>query len=220
MSAPSSSSPPGLPNPGGKTGDGIDIVERATVFQGHFRIDRYTLRHKRFDGSWTPVFTREVFERGHAAAVLLYDPVTDRVGLAEQFRMGAFAAGWHPWVVEIVAGIVDPGESPEAAAVREAREEAGIEIGELVSIAEVIATPGGSSEKVQVFCARVDATKLGGLYGLVDEGEDIRIFTLAADEGLAWIAEGRIKNATTIIALQWLALHKNELRQRWVAARP
>lgn len=203
-----------------KTGDGIDIVERATVFQGYFRIDRYTLRHKRFDGSWTPVFTREVFERGHAAAVLLYDPVADRVGLAEQFRIGAFAAGWHPWVVEIVAGIVDPGESPEATAVREAREEAGVEIGELVAVAEVIATPGGSSETIQIFCARVDAAQLGGIHGLAEESEDIRIFTLATDEALAWIADGRIKNATTLIALQWLALHRDELRRRWGVAVP
>src|ERR1700748_3636597 len=93
--------------------DGFEILERKTVFQGYFRIDRYVFKHKKFDGSWTGPVTREIFERGHAAAVLLYDPVRDEVALIEQFRAGALAAGWNPWQIEIVAGIVDAGEAGE-----------------------------------------------------------------------------------------------------------
>jgi ADP-ribose pyrophosphatase len=195
--------------------DGIDLIERATVFKGYFRMDRYTLRHRRFDGTWSNVMTREVFERGRAAVVLPYDPVRDEVGLLEQFRAGALSAGWHPWLIETVAGIIDAGETAEETAIRETREEAGLDVSDLVPICEVINTPGGSSETCSLFCARVDATRIGGLHGMPEEDEDIRLFTLTTDEALDWIAQGRIKNATTVIALQWLALNKEKLRKRW-----
>ena len=201
--------------PSAPTSDGVEIVDRATVFRGYFRIDRYTLRHKRFDGSWSETFTREVFERGHAAAVLLYDPARDAVGLTEQFRMGAFAAGLHPWMVETVAGIVDAGESPEATAAREVKEEAGVEPEAMVFMAELIASPGGASETVRLYCARFDSAHFGGVHGMAAEHEDIRAFALPAAEAMEWIADGRIRNATTVVALQWLALHKGELRERW-----
>jgi ADP-ribose pyrophosphatase len=195
--------------------DGVEILERATVFQGYFRMDRYVLRHKRFDGGWTGPITREVFERGHAAAVLLYDPVRDEVALLEQFRAGALAAGWHPWQIETVAGIIDGDETAESTAIREAREEAGAVVSGLVPIADVIATPGGSSETCRLFCARVDTAQLGGFFGVPEEHEDIRLFTITADGALAWVADGRIRNATTIIALQWLALNRGELKRKW-----
>jgi ADP-ribose pyrophosphatase len=197
--------------------DGVEVRERTTLFQGYFRIVRYVLRHRRFAGGWTPFFNREVFERGHAAAVLLYDPVRDMVGLSEQFRVASMAAGRHPWLIEIVAGIIDPGETAETAAVREAREEAGVEIGELVPVVHAIVSPGGSTETVKIFCAQVDATKLGGVHGMEAEGEDIRVFAVAADEAIAWVASGRIDNYTSIIAIQWLALNRDQLRKRWGA---
>ncbi len=195
--------------------EGVEVLERATAFRGYFRVDRYTLRHKRFAGGWTETFTREVFERGHAAVVLLYDPVRDEVGLTEQFRAGPFAAGLYPWLVETVAGIIDEGETAESTAVREAREEAGVEIADLIPIARVCVTPGGSSETAQVYCARIDASHFGGLHGLADEHEDIRLLKLKSAEALAWVEQGRIVNSTTIIAIQWLALHKDELQKRW-----
>jgi ADP-ribose pyrophosphatase len=202
--------PPAPPIP-----EGVEVTERTTVFQGYFRIVRYVLRHRRFAGGWTPPITREVFERGHAAAVLLYDPVRDMVGLSEQFRVAAMAAGRHPWLIEIVAGIIDPGETAETTALREAREEAGVEVAELVPIVHAIASPGGSTETVKIFCGRVDATKLGGIHGVEAEGEDIKVFAVPADEAIAWVASGRIDNSTSIIAIQWLALHRDALRKRW-----
>ena len=195
--------------------EGVEVVERATAFQGYFRVDRYTLRHRRFDGGWTEVFTREVFERGHAAVVLLYDPARDEVGLTEQFRVGAFAADLYPWLIETVAGIIDAGESPEETAVREGQEEAGAAITDLVPIAKVAVTPGGSTETAYIYCGRIDASTLGGVHGIAAENEDIRMLRLSSTEALAWVEQGRIINSSTIIAIQWLALHKDELRKRW-----
>jgi ADP-ribose pyrophosphatase len=197
--------------------DGVDLIERKTVFQGYFRVDRYALRHKRFDGSWSAPIVREIFERGHAAAVLLYDPMRDEVALIEQFRPGAYAAGWYPWQIEIVAGIVDADETDESTAIREAKEEAGVEVTDLVEIANLIATSGGSSETVHMFCARIDATTLGGFFGVVEENEDIRLFVVPADEAIGWIATGKVNNAIGVVALQWLALNRGMLKKRWSA---
>ncbi|MDR3435715.1 MAG: NUDIX domain-containing protein [Telmatospirillum sp.] len=196
----------------------FEILEKTTAFQGYFRIDRYTLRHVRYNGGWTAPMTREIFERGHAAAVLLYDPVRDEVGLIEQFRPGAYAAGWkNPWLVEVVAGIIDDDASGEAVAIREAEEEAGVVIADLVPICTYLVTPGGSSESIQLFCARVDASRLAGVHGLEEEGEDIRVFSVSADEAIGWIADGRVANSCAIIALQWLALNRQQLKTRWMA---
>ena len=208
---------PAAPNTLLRPHDGVEILERDTVFQGYFRIDRYILRFRRFDGSWTAPIMREVFERGHAAAVLLYDPARDQVALAEQFRPGAYAAGWEPWQVEIVAGIVDEGETREAAALREAREEAGTEVAEMIPMLDLIASPGGASETLRVFLARVDAARIAGHHGLEHEAEDIRIHKISAAEALAWTEQGRIRNAVSVAAIQWLALHKEEVRKRWGA---
>jgi ADP-ribose pyrophosphatase len=195
--------------------EGVDVIECVPAFQGYFRIDRYKVRHRRFDGGWSGVITREVFERGHAAAVLFYDPVTDEVGLTEQFRVGALAAGEHPWLIETVAGIIDEGETAESTAIREALEEGGVVITDPVPMLKALATPGGSSETVQLYCARIDATAIGGVHGIAAEDEDIRLFRLPALEALAWVDQGRIVNAMTIVAIQWLALHKEELKKRW-----
>lgn len=163
--------------------------------------------------------SRELFERGHAAAVLLYDANRDLLVLTEQFRPGALSAGWHPWLIEIAAGVIDAGETPEATAIREAREEAGAEIGDMIKIADVLASPGGSSETIRIFCASVDASGFGGIHGMADENEDIRTFTVATDEALGWINSGRINNSTTIVAVQWLALHRDAVRKRWGGAK-
>ena len=153
----------------------VEIIHRKTAFKGYFQVDHYRLRHRKFDGGWTESMDREVFERGHAAAVVLYDPRLDVVVLIEQFRVGAYAAGVEPWLIEVVAGIIDPGETPEAVVRREAQEEAGCAIGDLHPIGSFLATPGGSSETLTLFCGRVDASEAGGIHGLDHEGEDIRV---------------------------------------------
>lgn len=195
--------------------DDVEILEKTTPFQGYFRVDRYVLKFKRFDGGWSADVTREIFERGHAVALILYDPVRDEVGLCEQFRPGALAAGWHPWMIEIPAGIIDDGQTPEAVAIREAKEETGLEIDEVIPARRYLVTPGGSTESMQIFAARIDSSKLTGVHGLEEEGEDIRVFPLAAEEAFSWIESGRICNGMTIIGLDWLAKNRAALQARW-----
>jgi ADP-ribose pyrophosphatase len=192
----------------------VELHGREPVFQGYFRVDKYRLRHRLFAGGWGKELSREVFERGHAVAVLPYDPRQDRVVLIEQFRIGPYACGEPPWLLEIVAGIIDPGESPENVARRELREEAGVgAVRALEPICRYYASPGGSTETVQLYCALIDAGGVGGVHGLQDEGEDIRVHVMDFSAAIAALHDGRIDSATPIIALQWLALNRDRLRR-------
>lgn len=199
--------------------DDVEVVEKATVYKGRFQVDRYRLRHKLHGGGWSEPFVREVFERGHAAAVLPYDPVLDRVVLIEQFRPGAYAAGMNPWLVEAVAGIIDPGETAEQVIRREAWEEARVELGPVEKVASCMVTPGACSECVDIYAGRVDASKAGGVYGLAHEHENIRVFTLSVDEAEKMLAALEFTNVVTIVALQWLLLNRMRLRDSWGAFR-
>lgn len=193
----------------------VDIIDKDTPFKGFFRIDRYRIRHRLYAGGWSKPLEREVFERGHAVGVLLYDPVLDQVVLVEQFRIGAFAAGWKSWVLEVVAGMIGEGEAPEEVARRETLEETGCVAGELVDIAEYQPSSGASTETMRLYCARVDASAAGGIHGLPSEGEDIRVVTMPAEEAIGLLETGGAENATLIIALYWLANHRHALRARW-----
>lgn len=195
----------------------VELVEKKTLHASYFRLDQYRLRYPLFEGGRSPEVTREVLERGHASAVLLVDPDRDAVVLIEQFRIGPYAAGWEPWLIECVAGIVEPGESTREVAVREAREEADCEVTDLVPIARFITSPGACSESVELFCGRVDSGDAGGIHGLDEEHEDIRVMVVPVTEAVAMLSEGRILNAKTIIALQWLAANYDSLKQRWCA---
>ncbi len=177
----------------------------------------YRLRHRLFDGRMSGIMTRELFERGRAAAVLPYDPVRDEVVLLEQFRVGALQAPGGPWLLEIVAGIIEEGESAEAVVHREAEEEAGCRLTALEFICDYHVSPGGTSERLSLFCGRVDAVGIGGLHGLADEHEDIRVSTAPFEQAYAWIRDGTIDSASPIIALQWLALNRDRLRAEWSA---
>jgi ADP-ribose pyrophosphatase len=194
----------------------VEVVERRTAYDGYFKIIRYRLRHLLFSGAISPEIVREVFDRGHAAAVLPYDPAREQVALVEQFRVGAHAAfDPEPWLIEPVAGIIEPGERPEDVAVREAAEEAGLVITDLIPACEYYVSPGGASETCKVFIGRADITGAGGIHGLPEEGEDILVHVVSLDEALAWMAEGRLRVASTLVAVQWLALHRDEVGSRW-----
>ena len=193
----------------------VEILEKIEAFKGYFRVERYRLRHRLFQGGWSPEITREVFERGHAAAVLPYDPVRDAVVLIEQFRIGAYAAGRPPWLREIVAGIIEKGESAEQVVRREAEEEAGCTITDLVHIADYLVSPGGTSECISVFCGRVDSRGKGGIHGIAAEHEDIRVTVAPFAEVEAMLRARQVDNATALISLQWLALNREELCRAW-----
>ena len=194
----------------------VEIVARDNAYSGYFRIDRYRVRHKLFGGGVSPEIRRELFDRGNAVAVILYDPVLDAVVLIDQFRIGALAAGWSPWVTEIVAGIIDPGETPEQVARRETVEETGCTVSDLVLVHDYLVSPGCSNETVKLFCARVDAAKAGGVFGLKDEGEDIRVRAVPLPKALEALANGGINTSLGIIGLQWLALNRDRLRKQWL----
>ena len=196
-------------------GNDVELIDREVVHDGFFRLDRYRLRHRQFAGGLGPVLTREVLERGKVAAVLPVDPVRDRVVLIEQFRPGAWGADWDPWLLECVAGVIEPGETPEDLSRREALEEAGCVVTDLVPIATFLTSPGATTETVRLFCGRVDSEGVGGLHGLAGEGEDIRVSVVTVDEAVALLDEGRIVNAKTIIALQWIARRYASLKARW-----
>jgi len=196
----------------------VEIVDKTVCYDGFFRLERYRLRHRLFSGAWSRVLTRELFERGHAAAVLPYDPALDAVVLVEQFRIGALEAPGSPWLLEIVAGIIDPGETPEEVVRREAVEEANCQIEALIHIYDYFVSPGGTSECISLFCGKVDATGAGGLYGLAAEEEDIRVTVVPFAEAIEQLHAGKINSAAPIIALQWLQLNHAQLRARWGGA--
>ena len=195
----------------------IAIIDRETAYQGFFRIDRYRLRHRLYSGGWSGELTREVFERGNAVAVLLYDPQRDALVLVEQFRLPAHLAGVPAWQLEIVAGIIDqPGESAVDVVRREAKEEAGLAIeGEVLLIHRYLTSPGGSTETVSLYCGRVDAGDAGGIHGLADEQEDIKVVVKSYEDTMALLRADKIDNGFTIVALYWLAATRERLRREW-----
>lgn len=197
------------------THDDVEVLEHHTGYQGHFRIEKYKIRHRLFAGGWTPPVNREIFERGHAVGVLLFDPKLNKIVLVEQFRMGAYGKVNNPWLLELVAGIVGKNETPEEVAVRESKEEANLVVQDLIPIYRYWVSPGGTSETVVLFCGRVDASHAGGIHGLVDEAEDIRVWVMDVKEVYQAVADGRINNALSIIAIQWFQLNEHKVRKQW-----
>jgi len=195
----------------------FELIERESCFKGFFSLDRFHFKFKRFDGAWSRLISREIFVRGDATCVLPYDPVEGRVVLVEQFRIGALLEDQTPWLIELVAGINEKGERPEDVARREAKEEANLDLGVMKKICEFLVSAGGTTEKVYLYCAQVDSTKAGGVFGLLEEDEDIKVHSLKLEDALAMLESGEINNSAAIIALQWLALNRNKIDKLWLS---
>jgi len=191
----------------------FQILEETPLYQGFFSMLKYRLKHTLYQGGWSAVVSRELFHRGSCVAVIPYDPVLDQVVLIEQFRVGAIKTREIPWLWEIVAGAMEPGETAEDVAYRETREEAGCEIRELIRIGRFYPTPGGCSEDITLFCALVDSVGIEGTYGLEEEHEDILAMVLSFETAMQWMQDEKIVAAAPIIGLQWLALHRDKLRR-------
>ncbi len=201
-----------------KTGRGaVRIISRKRGFRGFFRVDVYRLRHRLFGGGWSAEIEREIYERGNTAGVLLYDPKRDEVVLVEQFRLPALLAGFSGWELEMVAGIIGPKDgSPASVVARETKEETGLAIiGPPIKIHRVMPSPGGLTEVFHIFCARVDARGAAGIYGLAHEHENIKVVVKSFREAMRAVKSGRIRNATSLLALYWLAANRADLRRRW-----
>jgi ADP-ribose pyrophosphatase len=194
----------------------VEVVDSRVGYQGFFQIDVHRLRHRRFDGSMTEVIAREVFERGNAAAVLPYDPRRDEVLLIRQFLPGAFFGGRPPRPLQVIAGMVEDGESDEDVVRREAVEEANCRLGRIVQAQAFLPSPGGSTERIVVFCGEAQLEGAGGIHGLADEHEDIRVEVYAANEAIRLLDEGRIEAGPAVVALSWFARHRERLKGEWL----
>lgn len=195
--------------------DAVRVLEQETAYDGHFSLRRLTLQHRCFGGGWSAPLKREVFDRGDAVGVLPYDPEDDSLVLIEQFRPGALRGNDSPWMLELVAGVVEPGETDTDVVHREALEEADCELSELLPIASYYPSAGACSEQVRLFCGRVTRAGVGGIHGEDSEGEDILVHSVPRVDALRLLREDRVANGHTLVALQWLALQGDELRRRW-----
>lgn len=190
-------------------------TQRENCFKGFYRLDKLHLRHELFAGGMGPEISRELFVRHDAVCVLPYDARRDEVVLIEQFRVGAVGKTANPWLIEMVAGLIDKEEEPEEVAHREGQEEAGLDFQALWPITQYFPSPGGSNEFVHLFLGKCESEGAGGLHGLVEEAEDIRVSVWSFDDAFQAVKDGRIVNAATIIAIQWLALNRTEIRGLW-----
>ena len=194
----------------------VELLRRESCFKGFYRVDRLHLRHEQFAGGMGPELSRELFVRHDAVCVLPYDPQRDQVVLIEQFRVGAYDKSGNPWLLELVAGLIDKDEEPQQVALREAEEEANLSLSELWPVTQYYPSPGGSDERVHLYIGRCDSQGAGGVHGLAEEGEDIRVHVWSLAQALATVDDGHIDNAASIIALQWLALNRDKVRSAWL----
>ncbi|CBG90291.1 ADP-ribose diphosphatase [Citrobacter rodentium] len=197
------------------TKNDVEIIARETLYRGFFSLDLYRFRHRLFNGEMSQEVRREIFERGHAAVLLPFDPERDEVVLIEQVRIAAYDTSDTPWLLELVAGMIEEGETVEEVARREAMEEAGIMVKRTKPVLSYLASPGGTSERSSIMVGEVDATTAKGIHGLADENEDIRVHVVSREQAYQWVVEGKIDNAASVIALQWLQLHYKELIHEW-----
>jgi len=178
------------------------IERRETVYSGFYQIDRVHFKHTFHQGGWTQSLQRELFVRGNVVAVLPYDPSTDKVVLVEQFRIGAMHQKPDPWL------LIEPNETPEEVAVRESREEAGLQLEQVELISHYLASPGATTEEVFIYFAETDLSQAGGVFGLAHEDEDIQVHVVSAEEAIGMLDSRKVRNAISVVALQWLQYYR------------
>ena len=179
------------------------IVEQSPLYQGFFKLLQLKLQHTLFNGGWSDPLQREILHRGHAVGVLPYDPRAQKLLLIEQFRVGALEMIDGPWLIELIAGMIEPGETAEQVARREAIEEAGCALGPLIPVCQYLSSPGSSSETITLYCAEANLSQIGGIHGVTEDGEDICAHVISYDTAWQWLDSGKINTAMTLIALQW-----------------
>lgn len=196
--------------------DDLRILSQKTLYQGYLSIRSFCLNYRQFDGQWSLAIARELLHRSPSAVLLPYDPRLDAVIILEQFRIGAIDGPASPWLFELVAGMVEDAETPEQSAIREAKEEANLMVQAIKPVMSYWVSPGGSDERVHLYCGLVDASQAGGVYGVAEEHEEIRVHVWPVATALAKLAQGVIDNASTIIALQWLKINHESIRREWL----
>ena len=196
----------------------LELISKRNLYKGFFELVEYRFRHRLFNGGWSGEIRREVFERGNAGVVLPYDPIRDEIVLIEQIRIPAVESSQTPWLLEAVAGMVEQGESTEDVVRREAIEEAGLTLKRCDKMLSYLSSPGGTTERMDVYVGEVDSSQAEGIHGLASENEDIRVHVVSREQGYQWVESGVIDNAATVIAIQWLELHYPQLKQKWITS--
>lgn len=196
-----------------RAGRDVEILKLRTPYTEYFSLEDPDLRFRRFDGNWSNPVRRAAFVGSDAATVLPYDPVLDSVLVIEQFRTGPLVRGDpRPWSLEPVAGRIDPGETPEDTARREAREEAGIDLGPMHKVAEYYPSPGAMTEFLFSFVAEADlAGQDGAIGGVAGEDEDIRAHVIPFERVMDMVTSGEAGTGPLILSCYWLALNRLRL---------
>ena len=186
--------------------DRVRIKDERVLSHARYLLKSITFDYRRGDGEWQAQ-KREVFDRGHAAALLPYNLASRTVVLTRQFRLPAYLAGHDDLMIEAAAGMLDD-ETPEKRIRAEAEEEIGYRLGDVRKVFEAFMSPGSVTEKLHFFVAEYEAAmRVGNGGGLAEEGEDIEVLELPIDSALAMIPDGRIVDAKTIMLLQYAALN-------------
>lgn len=190
----------------------FSVINKQTLYQGFHKIELFDFKFDKFAGGESDIVSRELSRRKSCVGLLPFDPVRKEILLIEQIRLGPLANQEHPWLLEIVAGIIEDDESKESTVLREAKEEANCSISKLIPIYNYYLTPGGSSEKINLYCGITDTSNAGGVYGVEHEDEDIKVHIVKFKDAMDMLEDGKIINSSTIIALQWLALNINNIK--------
>ncbi len=195
----------------------VTVLEEQIVYDGFFKMKSLRLNYALFEGGVSAEVVRELCVRRDAAGILLYDPLLQKIALVEQMRIGALGRDHSPWMLEIVAGILDKVDEDTAELVkRESLEEAGLEVLDLEPMMDYYSSAGGSSEKLSLYCGRVDLQGVkSAVFGVAEENEDIRLHIFNVDEIFAMLDRNDLNNAMTIISVQWFQLSKEKLDQAW-----
>lgn len=186
----------------------VTIESREFLFRGFIQVEKVSFRHRLFNQpDYSPVIQRELIHRPEAAGVLLYNDQQQRFALIEQFRVGALNDSESAWQLEVIAGVLDGDEAPEDCIRRESLEESGCEVQQLQHLFSFYPSAGACSEFFHLYAAEVELPKMGGIFGMPDEGENIQLHLFDYSELGTLLKNGRLRNAPVIMALQWLAQH-------------
>lgn len=187
------------------------VLGNKAIYQGFHNIELLEFSFDKFAGDTSGVVTREVFRRKPCVGLLPFDPIRQEIILIEQIRPGPISNNHpNPWLLEIVAGIVEEDEDAADTAIREAQEEANCSITKIIPLYEYYVSPGCTSETIKLFCGITDTTHAGGIFGVQAENEDIKVHVVNLQDAFELLKSGQIINAATIVALQWLIInHQN-----------
>ena len=182
------------------------IIDKKNLYSGFFSLNKYEFIHEKHDGNWSGKIEREIFSGAHVSTLLPYDPEKKEIILIEQFRAGVLSRFDDSYLYEIVAGIIDDGETPEDTARRECFEETGCEVNKIIPIQSYFPAPGSSESYYHLYLGEVNSFDGERIMGLESENENILVKSYKIDQVRKLLKDKKIINGLTLIALQWFFL--------------